>query len=213
MDPPAADYTAPPPWQKDALSITTFKLSKAKAKLTTQERQQQGNIALKTANQERAREYFTDGSVEPSNGRAAAAFISSSGVAQQYRLQDGAPILQAELTAIKGALQHAQQDRTQTPITIHTDSLAALQTLRKTHSKDNIGLTTSIWAIAQDLQRRRRPVNLNWIPSHVGTPGNEAADAEAKRALTQDRVRIPIPHSLFSRPFFAYVGTGRQRTW
>lgn len=41
-----------------------------------------------------------------------------------------------------------------------------------------------------------RTITLPWIPNHMGLPGNEKADAAARRALTQDQFRIQVPLSL-----------------
>lgn len=132
--------------------------------------------ALQEAPRQEAQEYYTDSSV--SNGNTAVAFACNNS-ATHYRLRDGTCILQAELMATKGALKHTLQ----TPVSavIHTNSLAAIQTLQKNRATDNIGLMTLIWLVTHELQRRDMQAYLNWML--IGIPGNEEADKETKNAL------------------------------
>ncbi|KAG0712909.1 hypothetical protein GWK47_017378 [Chionoecetes opilio] len=51
-----------------------------------------------------------------------------------------------------------------------------LQALQQPHPKDNVRLITTILGSLQSLGAQGRRVRLNWIPSHVGVRGNEAAD-------------------------------------
>ena len=139
MDPPDDTYRTPPPWQGKAVKTTTHRLSHTKNKLSQKEALRQATETIQAAPRQGVQTYYTDGSV--SDGRAAAAFICNTETIH-YRLNNGASILQAELVAIKGALQHALQ--TPTSAAIYTDSLAAIQTIEDNQAKDNVGLVTSI---------------------------------------------------------------------
>ncbi|KAG0730005.1 Ribonuclease HI [Chionoecetes opilio] len=123
---------------------------------------------------------YTDGSVDPATGAAGAAFVSGQ-TTKQWRLTDGASCLQAELVAIRGTLHHALESHSPHVI-IHTDSKSSIQALRDTQSQDNIHLLTSTLLLAQRLAARGCKITLNWVPSHVGLSGNEAADRAAKSA-------------------------------
>ena len=80
--------------------------------------------------------YYTDGSV---SGRLASSAFCTNLYSKGVRLGDGSTILQAELTAIHLALQHAFfQGNGQT--VIHTDSLAAIYFLNKRVPIDNVFL-------------------------------------------------------------------------
>ena len=78
---------------------------------------------------------------------------------------------------------------------LHTDSRAGLQALQQPHPSDNVGLVTAILGSLQSLTAQGRRVRLNWIPSHVGVQGNEAADADAKRATEGPQVTRRVPLS------------------
>ncbi|KAG0719710.1 hypothetical protein GWK47_049939 [Chionoecetes opilio] len=62
-------------------------------------------------------------------------------------------------------------------VVIHTDSMSALQVLRQPRTPmDNVQLTTPHpGGPIQGLAAQGRRVRFNWVPSHVGLRGNEAA--------------------------------------
>ena len=137
--------------------------------------------------------FYTDGSVDPDSKTAAAAFVHEETTAV-FRLPNGSSTLQTELVAILKALQYAEaRDK---PVVIHTDSLGSIQALAKGPPKDNVSLVTTIWATAQQIKENGRTIHLNWIPSHVGIPGNEEADTAAKNALHLPTVTAHPPPSL-----------------
>ncbi|KAG0720302.1 hypothetical protein GWK47_048812 [Chionoecetes opilio] len=86
-----------------------------------------------------------------------------------------------KIVAIRSALHHALESHSPHVI-IHTDSKSSIQALRDTQPQDNIHLLTSTLLLAQRLAARGCKITLNWVPSHVGLSGNEAADRAAKSA-------------------------------
>ncbi|XP_068246704.1 uncharacterized protein [Palaemon carinicauda] len=117
--------------------------------------------------------YFTDGSVDRSIPATGAAVVSSNYVAN-WRVSDHASTLQTELVAIAKAL--ADSLGRQGDTTIHTDSKGAIQAITNNKIIENVRLLTTIRATAQIYAQRSRKIALDWIPSHVGVQGNEAAD-------------------------------------
>ncbi|KAG0711896.1 hypothetical protein GWK47_019615 [Chionoecetes opilio] len=117
------------------------------------------------------------------------------GTELSWRTSDHCSILQTELVAIELALEHAKHRREAT-VVIHTDSRTGLHALQEPHPKDNVRLTTTILGSLQSLAAQGRRVRLNWIPSHVGVRGNEAADVAAKRAARGPTVTLHVPPSL-----------------
>ena len=93
------------------------------------------------------------------------------------RLNDSASVLDAEMTAIRLALE--DDSGTRDKLAIHTDSLTAVTTL----SKRKLHLDTITNAIRDAASRLTQMPTINWIPAHTGIPGNEKADQAAKRGL------------------------------
>ena len=107
------------------------------------------------------------------------------------RLNDSASVLDAEMTAIRLALEDANGTRDK--ITIHTDSLTAVTTL----SNRKLHLYTITSAIRDAASRLVQMPIINWIPTHTGIPGNEKADQAAKRGLRLDMIHTTVDTSTF----------------
>ena len=193
-DLPAPTFRAPPPWEPPAASFTATRLPAIKAACTTAELRQHALMAVARVSEPGCVTYFTDGSVDPDSGRTGAAAITGS-TELAVRTPDHCSTLQTELVAIQLALEHAHH-RQEATVVLHTDSRSGLQALQQPQPSDNVGLVTAILGSLQSLAAQGRRVRLNWIPSHVGVRGNEAADAAAKRAAAGPRVTRPVPPSL-----------------
>ena len=103
--------------------------------------------------------YYTDGSVK--ENRASSAYVTRD-VRYSTRITDDSTILQAELTAIQKALEHAIRDLNKRVI-IHTDSLSAIYVLNKSTITENIEILSAIFYMCG--QFIQKPV-VHWIPSH-----------------------------------------------
>ena len=104
--------------------------------------------------------YYTDGS---SDGTQVAAEVVQKEEETIIRLNDSASVLDAEMTAIRIALENVSETRDK--ITIHTDSLTDINILnnRKLHLNTITNATSRL---------TQRPT-INWIPAHTWIPGNE----------------------------------------
>lgn len=122
--------------------------------------------------------YYTDGPVDPGNGRIVAI---TGGTELRERTPAYCSSLQTELVDIQLALEHAQH-RQEAPVVLHTDSRTELQVLQQSQPSDNVGLVTAILGSLQSLAAQGRRVRFHWIPSHVGVLGNQTADAATRRA-------------------------------
>ena len=195
QDLPHQDYRAPPPWEETPIEIY-LTTTKEKQRLTESDTHDiLGKV--KTIEQRPGQQvYYTDGSVHNESATAACSFVTSNATAT-YRLSDGASTMQTELVAILKALQHAHLcGSSGSDVTIITDSLSAVSILQRSEIRDNYQVTTSIAQCLLQLKQQPRRVKLVWVPSHIGVPGNEAADEAAKEGLSLPRVTLPVPASL-----------------
>ena len=103
---------------------------------------------------------------------------------------DPASVLDAEMTAIL-ALENASETRDK--ITIHTDSLTAVNIL----SNRKLYLNTIRRAIRDAASSLTQRPTINWIPAHTGIPGSENADQAVKRGLQLDIIHITVNTSTF----------------
>ena len=132
--------------------------------------------------------YYTDGS---SDGTRVAVDVVHKTEETIIRLNDSASVLDAEMTAIRLALEDASGTRDK--ITIHTDSLTAVTTLsdRKLH------LDTITSAIRDAASKLAHMPIINWIPAHTGIPGNEKAGQATKRGSRLDRIHTTVDTNTF----------------
>lgn len=116
---------------------------------------------------------YTDGSViDECNGCG----ITSILFDQQYHLPNNTSIFSAELYAIQRAVETTPKNIN----TIFSDSLSALQELKKQYSNNAI-----VQKIQDKVLKSTKTFKFIWIPSHIGIKGNEQADFLAKDALNK----------------------------
>ncbi len=107
-------------------------------------------------------------------------------------------VYQAEVCAIKSAIDTLGRMEGGTDVTLYSDSQSALVSLRKffVQSKLLKACINSLNTVGRD-----RKVTLRWVKAHVGHPGNELADELARTGaklgdeLKVDDIRINCPHS------------------
>ena len=100
---------------------------------------------------------------------------------ETYKLPDYSSVFQAELLAIKKALQYAEGSCTGKIIRLYSDSRSGLTALQDADSRTE--LVIEIQDILNTWQGRTA-VEFHWIKAHVGHPGNERADELAKAGST-----------------------------
>ena len=182
-----------PPWESSSAKFTYTKLPRAKENCTIAELRAAATTAIDEAENQNCTVYYTDGTVDPDSNTAGAAVLSNN-YTSCWRVTDNASTMQTELTAIRETLKHTISNG-QGNITIHTDCKSALQTIQQHKIKDNKTLITDIKHLLKQHHLTNRIVHINWIPSHIGIPGNEKADELAKTTKYIDRVQITLQPS------------------
>ncbi|XP_064482534.1 uncharacterized protein LOC135395225 [Ornithodoros turicata] len=133
---------------------------------------------------------FTDGSVV--NGASSAAFyMPHSDTVQAFKLPHETSSTEGELTATYEAL-NAMSGSQADSWSIFTDSKSALEILASYRCSAICDLRTLVIARYNELLASGRSVRLQWVPSHVGLPGNTRADLAAKRAHTTAALCLSI---------------------
>ena len=113
-----------------------------------------------------------------------AAFVvpQLSNLTRKYQLPH-VSIFTAELVAILMALNFFN-DLYQLPmaVSVFSDSLSALQAIKHNSQSSREDVVKEIVVVCHQLITRGTDIVLQWVPSHVGVPGNESADRAAKQA-------------------------------
>ena len=182
-----------PPWESEIVQFSYTKLPRAKENCTANVLRAAATLAINEAESPNCTVYYTDGTVDPDSNTAGAAVYSSS-YTSCWRVTDNASTMQTELAAIREALKYSISNG-QGDITIHTDCKSALQALQQAKIKDNKTLIHDIKHLLRQHHNTNRQVHINWIPSHIGIPGNEKADELAKTTKYIDRVQISLQPS------------------
>ena len=185
-----------PPWENDLANYNYTQLDKPKEQCTLQELKTAAELSISLSENPNCSVYYTDGSVDPATNTAGAAVYSDTYTAS-WRTSDTSSTLQTELVAIHKTLQYSI-NHGHTNVTIHTDSKSALLTLQRTKQKENTHLIYDIKTFLLQHKTAGRKVTLNWIPSHIGIPGNDKADELAGTTKHIDRVQITMPLSILT---------------
>lgn len=184
-----------PPWQRGP------KIYMDKDAETAQQRHDKENTTHQDLN------ICTDGGgMDGRIGAAAVCPFTEQTRSAYLGLSTTSTVYAAELYGISLALQIAQayadRNGSRRNVAIYTDNQAAIWSITKTEGRTGAYILEEIARQIQDLQDRGRPVQVRWVPAHVGIPGNEAADIAAKEATgwREDGTRAPTadePPKLF----------------
>ena len=127
---------------------------------------------------------YTDGSrvTEPVVSSSAAMVVPSRGVTLNWKLRPEVSVLEAELFALKEALEWAQNNlRHCEKFAIFTDSLSSLYLIKDRKPQSYVHLVFQIQDKLLALVTQH-DVKLQFVPGHRGIAGNEAADHAASTA-------------------------------
>lgn len=126
------------------------------------------------------------------------------------RLPTGASIITAELYAIYSAISYLTNQPGK--FIIFTDSLSSILSLKHTHRQQNY-LISKIADAFSKLTTKDKIV-LEWIPSHMGIPGNEKADTIAAQSLKLNNCNaIPLPIDDIKKKIKVHYNNEWQEAW
>ena len=107
-----------------------------------------------------------------------------SNVTRKYQLPH-VSIFTAELLAILMALNFFNDlCQPSMAVSFFSDSLSALQAIKRNSQSSREDVVKEIVVVCHQLITRGTDIVLQWVPSHVGVPGNESADRAAKQTAT-----------------------------
>ncbi|GBN50541.1 hypothetical protein AVEN_198016-1, partial [Araneus ventricosus] len=137
---------------------------------------------------------FTDGS-KTDDGVGAALCVQEQNTWTHNwsaKLNDNSTVFQAELTALKEAVELATQYPPSTSISIHVDNRASLQATSNPKTTSPTARKIFIALL------NNTNITLHWIKAHAGHEGNEKADQLAKEASATgnmyDNQKLPKPY-------------------
>ncbi|XP_050037951.1 uncharacterized protein [Dermacentor andersoni] len=130
---------------------------------------------------------YTDGSGTPDGSGAAAFTAQDISETRQCRPRFAASSAVAELAAIDLAADLLLQHPNIMSAAILTDSRAALCMLARDYAR--VYLVVRVGCKLRHIVNQGCDLALQWIPAHIGLPGNEEADSLAKAAHSE---RFPL---------------------
>ncbi|XP_043212000.1 uncharacterized protein LOC122376264 [Amphibalanus amphitrite] len=156
---------------------------------------------------------WTDGSASGGvlRGGAGALVIGADDSRTELRIPAGTlcSSFRAEMVALQKTLEHIIENESGTdPVIICTDSMSAVAALREGPSAQRSARGATVWQLLREASAGDRPVTLQWVPSHCGIPGNEAADTLANEAAALAQEDVPLDVETIYR---AAVRTARDR--
>ena len=161
---------------------------------------------------------FTDGSgLDGNTGSGAILYKQTNTVGEvSVRLPAGTTVFQAEVVAIGLGVKlliDRWDELKPKYIKVFVDSRAALMALESRITKSKTVLATL--DLLNELGRRGTRVKLCWVKAHVGTRGNERADALARLGSEQDAPahEIPLPLVVIKNLIAERVCSEWEREW
>ncbi|GBM33343.1 Putative protein in type-1 retrotransposable element R1DM [Araneus ventricosus] len=136
-------------------------------------------------------ETYTDGSRIQNETGFAVCILKDEINIQNYlfKLNTFNSVFQVELAAIEFAVNWAVKEKVK--VNIHTDSLSSISAINSANTRSEF-----VNKVKSNIFKAKNMVGLSWVKAHVGIPGNELADQQAKLAITSgEKFAIPAPTS------------------
>lgn len=195
-------YPSAPPWKEPKLSLHEEMPTTVTKDTSNEEKLVITQEMIYNKYNEHVKIY-TDGSIMEESA-AAALWIPDFDHQESWKMDYGEArsIMAVELTAINMALLwvniHSVILQTK-KIVILTDSRAGIAALKKYAPRHHKCLLDQIKNKSQMLTSEEFDITIQWLPSHVGTPGNEQVDQLAKAAHAKDHTNFHLEISEINR--------------
>ena len=126
---------------------------------------------------------YTDGSKDPGKNTTEAAFVVPvHDIYFSIKTSPRLSVFTTKLITIEYAIVWTLQNKIPKAV-ILTDSLSAMQALQSGQSKTRPDKINMILSLKDKAMAQNIATEIEWIPSHVGIPGNEVADVTAKLGM------------------------------
>ncbi|EFX64418.1 hypothetical protein DAPPUDRAFT_266424 [Daphnia pulex] len=174
-----------PPWKEPPIAIRYFPLSKQMSMNNPSEARALFN-QIKHNHFNASTIAYTDGSLNKSTGKTTSAvIIPSLNIEEATTLSRNSSVFTVEAEAINRTLELVYHlDDEVAKLTIFSDSRSVVQSI-ESPKKEKYPIINAILTTADNLKSAGTKINLYWIPSHVGIPGNGAADRLASEESNQ----------------------------
>jgi YD repeat-containing protein len=163
---------------------------------------------------------YTDGSgIDNQVGAAAVSPLTRSTKMTYMGNSETSTVYAAELQGIKLALQIADDDaekgNIRDKVAIFTDNQAAIRSFQTPTGRSGAYIVADAIQLINKLQTHWGiPVEMRWIPAHIGIWGNEAADKTAKTAAKQPlRASQGTPSTSSTTRIKTYHSQATLKTW
>lgn len=167
------------PWERNLIPVDK-KLLKEIKQGKSQEELRQLFVQRKNTKYRMSTHIYTDGSKQ--ENRCGYSVVCGDFVVRK-RINGMSSIFAAESLAIKDSVLWILDQPNGKDFVIFTDSLSAISALEK--RKINSKWRDEMSSLYTKLQIKQISLHICWVSSHVGIPGNEKADEQAKLALLE----------------------------
>lgn len=182
-----------PPWVTPKVHVLIHKSYTSKNTVSPEQARKEAEDHIASMVKGKTAIFYTDGSIAD-NKVGAGIHSPTLNYNKFFRLNDTASILQAELYAIFIAVTTAvEYTHTYDNFVINTDSAGSILNLKHNISTNNHQLISNIRMV---IDQSASTFIVNWVPSHVGIPGNEVADELARKGTLKPKIDDIVPTSL-----------------
>ena len=188
-------YPDQPPWNDPVMNLKTGLSQPFTKEESTERRLAIVNETLETKYKDHLRIY-TDGSIME-NSASAAVWIPKFEHSENWKMNMGTArnIMGAELTALNNAMTwlaiHSEILECKNVVLL-TDSMSSIQAMKKYFPPSHAFIINALKTKYIDLTAEGFDITIQYVPAHIGIPGNEKADELAKLGHAKQETQFPL---------------------